>query len=305
MSTVTIPTNRPRRKAWRSYARALPFLGPHLVLFLTFALFPTVFGIYVAFTRWNLVGDPQFIGLANFRVLFDRDHAFHEIFLNGLWNTVFFVLVAVPLLIIIPLIMAVVLSRKDLRGVSIFQGIFYIPGLISVSAGALAWSLIFDREFGPLNHLLGTDLSFTTQQPWAWVGIFTLTVWAGIGGNLIIYRSAIASIPEELFEAASMDGAGKLRSFFNVTLPSIQFPLLFTTVMTTTGAFNVFGQPLMMTNGGPADSTTVLMMEVRDLAFGDGPSVAGVASAMAVLLGILLMVISAIQFFIMYRRTDV
>nr|WP_201791063.1 sugar ABC transporter permease [Nesterenkonia sp. PF2B19] len=132
-----------------------------------------------------------------------------------------------------------------------------------------------------------------------------LTVWAGIGGNLIIYRSAISAVPQELYEVASIDGAGAVRSFFNVTLPSIRLPLLYTTVMTTTVSFNVFAQPLMLTNGGPADSTTVLMMEVRDLAFGGGPSIAGVASAMAVLLGLVLMAISAIQFFIMYRRTDV
>ncbi|GAA1171055.1 carbohydrate ABC transporter permease [Nesterenkonia xinjiangensis] len=289
----------------RAWLRALPFMGPHLVLFAVFGLIPAVFGIYVAFTQWNLVGDPEFIGLDNFRVLFDTDHAFHRIFINGLWNTILFVIIGVPLLIGVPLVLAVLLSRKDLRAANVFQGIFFVPGLISVSAGAIAWNLVFNREFGPVNHYLGTDISFTTTQPWAWGTIFVLTIWAGIGGNLIIYRSAISAVPQELYEVASIDGAGAARSFINVTLPSIRLPLLYTTVMTTTASFNVFAQPLMLTNGGPADSTTVLMMEVRDLAFGGGPSIAGVASAMAVLLGLVLMAISAIQFFIMYRRTDV
>ncbi|MDZ5076009.1 sugar ABC transporter permease [Nesterenkonia sp. HG001] len=289
----------------RAWLRALPFMGPHLVLFAVFGLIPAVFGIYVAFTQWNLVGDPEFIGLDNFRVLFDTDHAFHRIFINGLWNTILFVVIGVPLLIGVPLVLAVLLSRKDLRAANVFQGIFFVPGLISVSAGAIAWNLVFNREFGPVNHYLGTDISFTTTQPWAWGTIFVLTIWAGIGGNLIIYRSAISAVPQELYEVASIDGAGAARSFINVTLPSIRLPLLYTTVMTTTASFNVFAQPLMLTNGGPADSTTVLMMEVRDLAFGGGPSIAGVASAMAVLLGLVLMAISAIQFFIMYRRTDV
>lgn len=288
----------------RAWFRAIPFLGPHLILFLVFGLFPTVFGVYVAFTRWNLVGDPEFIGLENFRVIFDPDHAFHRVFVDGLTHTVLFVLIAVPLLIVLPLLIAVMLTRKGLRGASVFQGILYIPGLISVSAGAIAWSLLFNRDLGPINNLLGTDISFTTTQPWAWVTIFVLTVWAGIGGNMIIYRSAITAVPAELYEAASLDGAGAVRSFFNVTLPSIQLPLLYTTVMTTTISFNVFGQPMMLTEGGPAGSTTVLMMEVRELAFGGGPSITGIASAMAVLLGIVLMAISAIQFIIMSRRID-
>ncbi len=304
MSTTTHTEKGGLPRGVRGWFSALPFLGPHLILFAVFGLIPTVFGVYVAFTRWNLVGSPEFIGFDNFRVLFDRDHAFHEVFVNGLLNTVFFVLISVPLLTAIPLLIAVVLSRKDLRAANVFQGIFYIPGLISVSAGALAWALVFDRELGPVNQLLGTSISFTTSQPWAWIAIFTLTVWAGIGGNLIIYRSAISAIPAELYEAAALDGAGAVRSFISVTLPSMQFPLLYTTVMTTTASFNVFGQPLMLTEGGPAGSTTVLMMEVRDLAFGSGPSIAGVASAMAVVLGLVLMAISAIQFFIMYRRTD-
>lgn len=289
----------------RGWLRALPFMGPHLVLFSVFGLFPALFGIYVAFTQWNLVGNPEFVGFDNFRVLFDTDHAFHRIFINGLWNTILFVLIGVPLLVAVPLFLAVLLSRKDLRGANIFQGIFFVPGLIAISAGAIAWNLVFDREFGPVNHYFNTDISFTTEQPWAWMTIFVLTVWAGIGGNLIIYRSAISAVPQELYEVAAIDGAGPARSFLNVTLPSIRLPLLYTTVMTTTVSFNVFAQPLMLTQGGPADSTTVLMMEVRDLAFGEGPAIAGVASAMAVLLGLVLMAISAIQFFIMYRRTDV
>lgn len=289
----------------RQWLRAVPFLGPHLLLFVVFALIPTIFGIYIAFTRWNLIGDPEFIGLDNFRVLFDTGHPFHRIFMNGLGNTLLFVGISVPLLIALPLLIAVILSRRGLRAANIFQGIFYIPGLISVSAGALAWALLFNRELGPINRVLGTDISFMTTQPGAWLTIFVLTVWAGVGGNMIIYRSAIAAIPAELFEAAAIDGAGAVRSFTHVTLPSIQFPMLYTTVMTTTASFNVFGQPLMLTDGGPAESTTVLMMEVRDLAFGGGPSLAGMASAMAVLLGLVLMAISAIQFVIMQRRTDV
>ncbi|MET9245624.1 sugar ABC transporter permease [Nonomuraea sp. NPDC003709] len=286
----------------RRALRAAPFIGPHLVLFAVFGLLPGVYGLYIGFTRWNLLGDPQFVGFNNFHeILFDSESVFHDQFVNGLVNTLIFVAVSVPLLIVIPLLLAAGLSRKDLKGAGFFQGVFYIPGLISVSAGAIAWVLMFNRELGPLNNLLGTDISFVTTQPWAWLTIFVLTVWAGIGGNLVIYRSAISAVPRELHEAAQIDGAGTVRRFLSVTLPSIRFPLLYTMVLTTVGSFNVFGQPMMLTKGGPNSSTKVLMMNIRDLAFGTGASIAGMAAAMSMLLGVVLMLISAVQFSVMYR----
>ncbi|GAA3236893.1 sugar ABC transporter permease [Nonomuraea helvata] len=288
--------------AMRRALRAAPFIGPHLVLFAVFGLLPGVYGLYIGFTRWNLLGDPQFVGLDNFHeILFDTESVFHDQFVNGLVNTLIFVAVSVPLLIVIPLLLAAGLSRKDLKGAGFFQGVFYIPGLISVSAGAIAWVLMFNRELGPLNNLLGTDISFITTQPWAWLTIFVLTVWAGIGGNLVIYRSAISAVPRELHEAAQIDGAGTVRRFLSVTLPSIRFPLLYTMVLTTVGSFNVFGQPMMLTKGGPNSSTKVLMMNIRDLAFGTGASIAGMAAAMSMLLGVVLMLISAVQFSVMHR----
>lgn len=286
----------------RRILRAAPFVGPHLVLFAVFGLLPGVYGLYIGFTRWSLLGDPQFVGFDNFReILFDTESVFHDQFVNGLVNTLVFVAVSVPLLIVIPLLLAAGLSRKDLKGAGFFQGVFYVPGLISVSAGAIAWALMFNRQLGPLNNLLGTDISFITTQPWAWLTIFVLTVWAGIGGNLVIYRSAISAVPAELHEAAQIDGAGTVRRFLSVTLPSIRFPLLYTMVLTTVASFNVFGQPMMLTKGGPNSSTKVLMMNIRDLAFGTGASIAGMAAAMSMLLGVVLTLISAVQFSVMYR----
>src|SRR5699024_4292381 len=138
---------------------------------------------------------------------------------------------------------------------------------------------------GVVNNLFGSESVWPSEQPYAWIIIFVITVWAGVGGNMIIYRASINGVSRELYEAAYLDGAGPVRIFFSVTLPSIRFPLIYTMIMTTAGAFNVFAQPLMMTEGGPRQGTTVLMMYIRDLAFSHGESIAGMASAMAVLLG--------------------
>lgn len=280
------------------------FIGPHVLLFIVFILIPSIYGVYASFTRWNLISSPEFIGLENYQtILFNNDSAFHFEFINGLKNTLIFVGISVPLMVIIPLLIAASIEHKEVKFKNLFQSILYIPGLISISAAALIWSLIFNSQLGVMNNLFGFDTVWTSVQPYAWMTIFIITVWGGIGGNMIIYRASISNVSQDLYEAAEIDGAGPVRKFISVTLPSIRFPLIYTVVMTTAGSFNVFGQPLMMTAGGPRESTSVLMMYIRDLAFGSGQSIAGIASAMAVLLGMVILVISAAQYYVMNRNS--
>jgi len=279
------------------------FLTPHIILFLVFILLPSIYGIYASFTKWNLINDPSWVGLDNYKtILFDQDSTFHKQFLNGMKNTLIFVVISVPLMIVIPLMIAVAIEHKDVKFKNFFQSIIYIPGLISISAAALIWSLIFNKQLGVVNNLFGSDTVWAATQPYAWIIIFVITVWGGIGGNMIIYRASINSVSKDLYESAEIDGAGPIQKFFSITMPAIRFPLIYTMVMSTAGAFNVFGQPLMMTDGGPKQSTTVLMMYIRDLAFSHGESIAGMASAMAVLLGLVILVISAAQYYVMSRN---
>jgi multiple sugar transport system permease protein len=273
-----------------------------MVLFIIFVCIPTIYGIYASFTQWNLISDPVWVGFNNYKtLLFDSSSTFYTQFWNGLKNTFIFVLIMVPLQIIIPLMIAAALQHKKVKLKGLFQAILYIPGLISVSAGSLIWSLIFHSRLGAINNIFGFDFSWASRQPYAWILIFVVSIWGAIGGNMIIYRSALAGVNEDLYEAAEIDGAGAFQKFLNVTLPSIRFPLLYTIVMTTAGAFNVFAQPLMMTGGGPNQSTTVLMMYIRSLAFSQGESIAGMASAMAVILGLIIMCVSVFQYFLLDR----
>lgn len=279
------------------------FLTPHIILFLVFILLPSIYGIYASFTKWNLINDPSWVGLDNYKtILFDQDSTFHRQFFNGMKNTFIFVGISVPLVIVIPLMIAVAIEHKDVKFKNFFQSIIYIPGLISISAAALIWSLIFNKQLGVVGNVFGSEAAWQATQPYAWIIIFVITVWGGIGGNMIIYRASINSVSRDLYESAEIDGAGPIQKFFSITMPAIRFPLIYTMVMSTAGAFNVFGQPLMMTDGGPKQSTTVLMMYIRDLAFSHGESIAGMASAMAVLLGLVILVISAAQYYVMSRN---
>lgn len=293
---------RHRPLGQKSFWHAFPYIAPHMLVFAVFGVIPIFFGIYLAFTRWNLVGSPKWVGLENFKLIFDPSTYFYSIFWRDLWHTVIFVLISVPLTIVVPLLLACALQKKGLKGVGLFQAIFYVPGLVSVAAGALVWRLVFNSQFGLLNTTFRWDINWLGKQPWAWITIFVMSLWAGIGGNLIIYRSALSGVSQDLYEAASVDGAGPVRKFFSITLPAIKLPLFYTTIMTTSGAFNVWGQPLMLTGGGPAYSSQVLLMDIRNLAFPSGPSAAGMASAMALLLGIILMCISLVQIFFMNKE---
>lgn len=278
--------------------KALPwlFLAPHLIIFTIFFLIPVIFGIYISFTDWDLFGSPTFVGLDNYKELFfNADSTFYEQLRIGLKNTFLFVLFSVPFCIAVPLLLAAALNTKPKLG-KIFQSIFYMPSLFAISAVVIIWTLIFNVNYGPVNVLLGTDTPWMAVQPYAWVTLVVVTVWWTIGGNMVIYQAALNGISKDFYEAADIDGATSVQKFFKITLPAIRGQILYTVVMTTIAQFNIYGQPLMLTAGGPNNSTRVLLMYIQQNAFGSGQSIAGMASAMAVILGLCIMVVSAIQF---------
>lgn len=279
------------------------FLGPHMLLFVLFFLIPAVFGIYVSFTDWDLYSSPVFVGLNNFKtILFDAESIYHEQFFNGAKNTLLFVIMTVPLCIVIPLLLAVLLSMKPALS-RLFQSLIYLPTLFAISAVMIIWSFQLSLSYGPLKEWFGLDVNITGTQPWAWIAVVLVTVWWSAGSNMIIYLAALSGVPQDQIEASQLDGAGAAARFFKVVLPNIQYQLLFTTVMTTIAQFNIYGQPLMLTGGGPNNSTRVLMMYIQQNAFGSGVSAAGMSSAMAVLLGLVIMAVSAFQF-ILSRRSE-
>ncbi|WP_390409191.1 carbohydrate ABC transporter permease [Lacticaseibacillus jixiensis] len=277
------------------------FIGPHLILFVLFFLIPVLFGLYVSFTKWDLYSTPQWVGLKNYAtILFDHGSVWHQQFTQGLGNTLIFVIFTTPLLIIVPLFIAVLLNLKP-RFAKVFQSIFYLPNLFAISAVMIIWNFLFSQSYGPLKSVFHFHTDVLSNQPWAWIAIIVVTVWWIIGGNMIIYQAALNGVSKEVLESASLDGASAWQKFWNIYLPDIRFQLLFTTVTTTIAQFNVYGQPLMLTGGGPNNSTRVLLMDIQNNTFGQGISSAGVSSAMAILLGLVIMLVSVVQFFLMRK----
>lgn len=294
-----------KQLSMKTRRKILPFLfvTPHLIIFLIFSLIPIIYGLYISFTKWNFLGTPEWVGFANYKeILFSTESTYYRQFMNGLKNTFLAVVLNVPPSIIVPLVLALALNVK-VRGSKFFQSVFYLPCLLSLSAVSIIWIQILNKRFG-VPSVFGINSALTVEQPWAWLMIVLMSTWWAIGTNMVIYQAALGGVPKELYESASIDGAGSIKRFFYITVPSIRFQILYTIVMTTIAGFNIYGQPLMLTEGGPNGSTTVLIMEIRKLAFGTGQPIAGMASAMAICLGVVILIISAFQFFAMNRKEN-
>lgn len=284
------------------------FVVPHLCFFLAFFLAPLVYGIVMSLTNWDFVTAPTFTGLNNYYELLFGGGVFFRNFWNGLKNTVLYVIFTLPFLIVLLLVIANALnelragSKSFRRGAKVLQAIFYIPSIFSVSMVVLMFRFFFDREFGVLANAFGSDINWQGDQPFTWIAIVLLSLWGGIGGNLIIFLAGMADIPESYYEAARLDGANKWQCFFRITIPMLRFQFVYCLIMTMISCFNVYVQPLMFSGGGPNETTRVMIMYIMDYAFGSGAPMAGMASAMSVLLGLVIFAISAVQYKVMNKE---
>ena len=287
------------RRSGKARGRLLPlvFIGPHLILFSVCVLFPILYGLVISFTKWDLIGTPEWVGLANYKeILFNMESTYHKDFVAGLKNTVMFVALNVPVSILVPLGFALLLHIKA-KGSKVFQSVYYLPTLFSISAVGIMWMQMLNKRFG-LVSIFGIKKALTITNPWMWIMLIIMSVWWTMGTNMVIYQAALGGVSKDLYESAALDGASGFQKIWYIALPSIRFQLLYTLVITVAGSFNVYGQPLMLTQQGTggAPKITVLIMTITNLAFGSGQSIAGMASAMAVILGVFILVVSLIQF---------
>lgn len=268
------------------------YIAPQLFFFIIFFVTPAVYGIYAAFTKWDLFNEPVFIGLSNFKtLLFDAGNTYYKQLRNGLWNTIKFVIFSVPLCIAVPLALAVALQTKA-RGSKFFQALYYFPSLLSITTVALSWRYMFNSQYGVVPNFLGLKANWFAP-PYSWIVLVVVTVWWCAGGNMVIYQSALASIPKEHYEAASVDGAGPWQQFLHITIPGMKYPLTYTLVVTVVAQFNIYGQPSLLTGFNNNEANAVLLMYIQENAV--KKQVAGMSAAMAVILGCCIMIVSFIQ----------
>jgi multiple sugar transport system permease protein len=268
------------------------YLAPFLLFFIVFQIYPIFQGLYVSLTKWDLATPPRFVGLANYAGLL-RD----TLFWTALRNTSLFVLLNAPLAVVVPLCLAI-LVNEPIHGRAVFRSAFSTPLMISVATVGVLWQWFYNPAFGLINYYLGLvglpGQNWLSQTGWAMVAVVVTTVWWTSGFNMILFLAGLQDIPEHLYDAAKIDGAGNWGLFRYVTLPGLRATLLFVGVTTIIGSFRVFGQVFVMTNGGPFDSTRTIVQHIYESGFRYFKM--GVASSVAWVLFSIVLVFTFIQF---------
>ncbi|WP_299518722.1 carbohydrate ABC transporter permease [uncultured Serinicoccus sp.] len=273
------------------------FLAPYLALFVAFVAFPAVYGLWISLHDWDyMMSSQRFLGLQNYTDLMDPASVVFRDFWNGMGNTLLFTVVSVPFLLVLPLLLALLLQQK-FPGRTFFRAMFFAPYVLGVAVIGLMWRYLLDGNFGLVNAYLGTDISWTTSQPWAWVSLVGVTVWWTLGFNAVIFLAGLGDIPTEHYEAAALDGAGWWASFVHVTLPGLRPVMIFVVVITVLASANMFGQSYLITQGGPSQSTQTAIMVITDL--GLSRYQMGAAAAQSYLLALFLAVVSIANFWLM------
>lgn len=282
-------------------SRFLPyaFVAPAVLLYFTFKLLPMIVGIYLSLLRWDGLEPATFIGLRNFgRMLED------EQILNALWNNVQYAFGTVIGKIVLSLFLAI-LMNQGLRGQGFYRTALFMPVVVSFVVVGILWTWLYDARFGLVNHLL-TSLGLQALIS-VWLGdpkvalrsLMVVDIWKWYGFHMVIFLAGLQGIPQELYEAARIDGASRWKQFLRITLPLLQPVMLVNVTTSLMGGFNVFDIPFVMTEGGPANSTLVMALHIyirgfKFYRFGYG-------AAMSYVLLLLVTIISAIQIKLMSR----
>ena len=281
------------------------FISPALLLLMLFSLIPIVVAFFISFTDISLVGladwsQINFVGLSNYKEILTD-----PVFLKSIGNTLFYVVIGVPLVIACSLGIAVMINFGENKIFQFFRLIFYTPSITNVVAVAVVWSYLYNPSFGFLNYLL--SLIHVSPVPWlqdptiAKISLIVLALWRAIGTNMIIFLAALQGIPKEYYEAASLDGANRRQQLFQITIPMLKFATFFVTITTMIGWLQFFEEPFIMTNGGPLDSTTSVALFIYRNGFQF--SKFGYAAAGSFILFIAIIIVTLIQFRIQ-RKSD-
>ena len=267
------------------------FVAPWILGFLLFTAWPMIYSLYLSFQKWDFIGKQKFIGWDNYEKLF-KD----KVVIQSLKVTFIYTFTSVPLGMVFALLLALLLNQQ-VKGLSIFRTLFYMPSLVSGVANAVLWIWMFNPEFGVLNNILGAvgihGPNWIYDKNWALPSLILMSLWS-VGGSMLIYLSGLQGIPTELYEAAEMDGANSFHRFVHVTLPMMTPVIFFNLVMNMIGAFQVFTEGYTMTEGGPSYATMFYVLYLYNNAFKNFKI--GYASAQAWLLFFIIMFFTALVF---------
>lgn len=249
-------------------ATAYLFLAPAIILFSLFYYYPTISSFFYSLNEYHIFGPMKWVGLDNYKRML-----IEPIFWAALKNSLFYLLIIGPSLVVIPLFLAILLNRK-LRGIYVFRIIYYLPYVASMVSISIIWKYLYHPD-GLINSIIKLFGFYGNAQPINWllnsktalVSVAIIEIWKVCGYYMIIYLAALQSVPEELVEAAKIDGASSINILWNVTLPTLRPTIAVTTILATMNAIQIFTSVYVMTGGGPNNSTISLPMYIYQQAF--------------------------------------
>jgi multiple sugar transport system permease protein len=300
MATKVEALSVPAAKKARKKFSIIPylFIAPHLLFFSAFLAWPFFYGVYISLFRFDFLQPKNrpFVGLKNYVNLFDPKSVQFGDFWNAVGNTVEFILWSVLPLVGIALLLAVLLNR-NYPGRGVFRTIFFAPYTLSVTVASVLWWWIF-QQTGIINQVLKLiglkPINWLGHMPGAWIAITVATIWWTIGFNTVIFLTALQEIPKSLYEAAAIDGANARQQFFRITLPMLRSVTVFVLTITLIASANLFGQPYLMTGGGPVKGTETVIHRI--FIQGILRSQMGSAAAMSIFVALLLLSLTYLNF---------
>jgi len=279
------------------------YIAPFFIIFLIFGLFPLLFTFYVSLFDWNPIGEQTFIGFGNFERLFDDGR-----FWNALLNTFGIFLISTIPQLLLALFLAHLLNHARLRWANFFRMALLVPYITSVAATAIVFAQIFDKNFGFVNWLLGLvglpSVNFLATNYGSWILISAMVMWRWFGYNTLLYLAGLQSLPREMFEAASVDGASSWQQFRHLTIPALRPVIVFTVIMSTIGGLQIFTEPLLVSpesglTCGAGRQCQTLALFLYEQGFGQFQF--GYGSAIGVVLFVIVVVVSLLNFYLSTR----
>lgn len=285
---------------FKYYGKTAPylFLLPAGIVLLIFFFIPFFQTIGLSFLNYsNNIYNPSFAGLENYVQILHN-----PIFYKVMWNTLLYLIVAVPILAIIPLFLAILINQK-IKGITLYKILIYLPVIVSIVVAAIAFKWLYAQQ-GILNYILNVmhinSIGWLTDPKYAIYSVIIVTIWKGIGYYMMIYLAALMSVPKELYEACDIDGANFLTKHLTVTVPHIMPTIALVTTISSISAMKIFAEIYVMTTGGPLNSTKTIVYYIYEKAFENLDL--GYASAMAVILLIIVMAFSLVNIFCFERN---
>ena len=281
---------------WRNFL----FVAPYLFIFAAFLVFPLFWGIWLSFHKADTFSSGPFVGFGNYARLF-RD----GIFLQSIWNTFYFVFLTVPALALIGLFLALCLNRQT-RSAAVLRTLFFSSSVLSVTIVTLIWRIVYIPDFGLLAMIYGLfgakAPAFLSDPDLAMIGIAIATIWWCIGLPMMLFLSALQQIPQDIYEAAALDNANRWQTLRSITLPSIKRTFVLVVIIQIVFQFQLFGQALLMTKGGPNNLTKPIVLYIYNTAFQRWDI--GLGAAASEILFLLILVAAMAQFLLTRRKAD-